>query len=75
MVPWGYIVRYMVVVVIQLLLVVVIQLFVVGVFVEIVGVLALITWLAEGGSHYLGNALSPASWESSQSMPVLRTVQ
>ena len=60
----------------QMLVVVVVQLLVVMVvFVVIVGVLALITWLAEGGSHYLGNALSPASWHSSQCMPVLRTVQ
>ena len=57
------------------LVVVVVQLLVVVVFVVIVGVLALITFLAEGGSHYLGNTLSPASWESSQCMPVLRTVK
>ena len=40
------------------LVVVVVQLLVVVVFVVIVGVLALITFLAEGGSHYLGNTPS-----------------
>ena len=70
------VVQLLLVVLVQLLVVVVVQLLVVMVvFVVIVGVLALITWLAAGGSHYLGNALSPASWHSSQCMPVLRTVQ